>query len=70
LRQKLQQKQAANLREQIGGPLYGDLRVLINQATAWPANDKAELLDVAKTILEFIGASGNKKAKELLKSLQ
>lgn len=70
LRQKLQQKQATNLREQIGGPLYGDLRVLINQATAWPANDKAELLDVAKTILEFIGASGNKKAKELLKSLQ
>ncbi|MCL7421627.1 MAG: RAMP superfamily CRISPR-associated protein [Methylobacter sp.] len=70
LRQKLQQKQAANLREQIGGPLYGDLRVLINLATAWPANDKAELLDVAKTILEFIGASGNKKAKELLKSLQ
>jgi CRISPR-associated protein Csm5 len=70
LRQKLQQKQASNLREQIGGPLYSDMRVLINQAVAWPANDKAELLDVAKTILEFIGASGNKKAKELLKSLQ
>jgi CRISPR-associated protein Csm5 len=70
LRQKLQQKQVANLREQIGGPLYSDMRVLINQAAAWPANDKAELLDVAKTILEFIGASGNKKAKELLKSLQ
>jgi CRISPR-associated protein Csm5 len=70
LRQELQQKQAANLREQIGGPLYSDMRVLINQAAAWPANDKAELLDVAKTILEFIGASGNKKAKELLKSLQ
>lgn len=70
LRQKLQQKQAANLREQIGGPLYSDMRELINQASAWPAGDKAELLDLARQILEFINAGGNKKAKELLKTLQ
>lgn len=70
LRQQLQQKQAANIREQIGGPLYSALRELINQTAAWPTNDKDELLGVAKKILEFINASGNKKAKELLKSLQ
>jgi CRISPR-associated protein Csm5 len=71
LRQKLQQKQAANLREQIGGPLYSDMRELINQASAWPAGDRAELLGLARQILEFINAGGNnKKAKELLKTLQ
>lgn len=70
LRQKLRQKQAANLREQIGGPLYSDLRELINQASAWPAGDKAELLDLARQVLEFISAGGNRKAKELLKTLQ
>jgi CRISPR-associated protein Csm5 len=71
LRQKLQQKQAANLREQIGGPLYSDMRELINQASAWSAGDKAELLGLARQILEFINAGGNnKKAKELLKTLQ
>ncbi|WP_305908199.1 RAMP superfamily CRISPR-associated protein [Methylomarinum sp. Ch1-1] len=70
LRQKLQQKQASNLREQIGGPLYGDMRELIKQTEAWPAGAKSELLDVAKDVLAFIGANGNKKAKELLKALQ
>lgn len=67
---QLQQKQAANIREQIGGPLYSALRELINQASSWSESDKTELLSVAKNILDFIGASSNKKAKELLKTLQ
>ncbi|MFI3157767.1 MAG: RAMP superfamily CRISPR-associated protein [Methylococcaceae bacterium] len=70
LKQQLQQKQNANIREQIGGPLYSALRELINQTSAWSDDDKAELLGVAKQILEFISASSNKKAKELLKNLQ
>jgi CRISPR-associated protein Csm5 len=70
LKQQLQQKQDANVREQIGGPLYSALRELINQTSAWSVDDKTELLGVAKQILELIGASSNKKAKELLKNLQ
>lgn len=70
LKLQLQQKQASNIREQIGGPLYSALRELISQAVSWPESDKTELLSVAKNILEFIGASSNKKAKELLKTLQ
>jgi len=70
LKQKLQEKQAVNAREQIGGPLYSELRELIGGAAAWPAEDKAELHHVGKDILKFIGAEGNKKAKELLKTLQ
>jgi CRISPR-associated protein Csm5 len=70
LRQQLEQKQAGKVREQIGGPLYGDLRKLIEQAAEWPRDTKTELLEVAKSVLEFIGASGNKKVKELLKTLQ
>lgn len=70
LLKQLQQKQASNLREQIGGPLYSALRELINQASSWSESDKTELLSVAKNILDFIGASSNKKAKELLKTLQ
>ncbi|PPD35717.1 MAG: type III-A CRISPR-associated RAMP protein Csm5 [Methylomonas sp.] len=69
LRQQLEQKQTGNLREQIGGPLYGDLRKLIEQTTDWSPESKTELLVVAKSVLEFIGAGGNKKAKELLKNL-
>lgn len=70
LRQQLDQKQTSNAREQIGGPLYGDLRKLIEQAVEWPSDTKTELLDVAKKVLEFIGAGGNKKAKELIRTLQ
>ncbi|MDO8844631.1 MAG: type III-A CRISPR-associated RAMP protein Csm5 [Methylicorpusculum sp.] len=70
LRQQLEQKQASKVREQIGGPLYGDLRKLIDQGVSWPNEYKLELLEVAKIVLEFIGASGNKKAKELLRTLQ
>jgi CRISPR-associated protein Csm5 len=70
LRQQLEQKQAGKAREQIGGPLYSDLRTLIEQAGDWPGDAKAELLELAKHLLAFIGASGNKKAKELLKILQ
>ena len=36
LNQQLKQKQSANIREQIGGPLYSALRELINQESAWP----------------------------------
>ncbi|MCX7085654.1 MAG: hypothetical protein NTY69_08980, partial [Methylococcales bacterium] len=57
-------------REQIGGPLYGAMRELINNTTDWSLNDKAELLIVAKQILDYMGASSNKKAKDLLKTLQ
>ena len=57
-------------REQIGGPLYGSMRELINNTTDWSLNDKAELLIVAKQILDYMGASSNKKAKDLLKTLQ
>lgn len=70
LTQQLQQKQAANVREQIGGPLYSAMRELINQTSTWTVEDKAALLVVAKQILELIGAGSNKKAKELLKNLQ
>lgn len=70
LRQSLQQKLAGKVREQIGGPLYGDLRLLIDQTDAWPPEAKAELLELGKAILTFIDASCNKKAKELLKKLQ
>ena len=66
----LQQKQATNVREQIGGPLYSAMRELINQTSAWTVEDKTALLAVAKQILELIGAGSNKKAKELLKNLQ
>ncbi len=69
LKQKLQEKQAAHAREQIGGPLYSDLRELIGGAATWLADDKVELHNVGKDILKFIGAEGNKKAKELLKTL-
>jgi len=70
LKQNLQQAQNANTREQIGGPLYSALRELIGGAADWPDEDKAELLGIGKDILKFIGAEGNKKAKELLKTLQ
>lgn len=70
LRQQLAQKQASKVREQIGGSLYGDMRKLIEQAGSWSGESKFELLVVAKNVLEFIGASGNKKAKELLRTLQ
>ncbi|MGZ8094752.1 MAG: RAMP superfamily CRISPR-associated protein [Methylosarcina sp.] len=70
LKQQLRQKQAVHAREQIGGPLYSALRELIGGAAAWSTEDKADLLGVARDILKFIGADGNKKAKELLKTLQ
>ncbi|MGD0959524.1 MAG: RAMP superfamily CRISPR-associated protein [Methylomonas sp.] len=69
LRRQLELKQISNVREQIGGPLYGDLRNLIQKAAGWPADAKRELLAVAQEVLQYIGASGNKKAKELLKTL-
>jgi CRISPR-associated protein Csm5 len=69
LRQLLKQKQARKVREQIGGPLYSDLRLLIEQAADWPGEAKAELAELGKSLLEYIGASGNKKAKDLLKTL-
>jgi CRISPR-associated protein Cmr6 len=70
LRGKLQQKQQAKVREQIGGPLYTELRELIDQADAWPADAKLQLLEVAKALIAFIDAQKNAKAKELLKRLQ
>jgi len=70
LRQQFAQKQANKVREQIGGQLYGDLRSLIEQATDWPSETRLELLEVAKNIVEYIGAASNKKARELLKALQ
>ncbi|NOT11625.1 MAG: hypothetical protein HOP23_07335 [Methylococcaceae bacterium] len=70
LKQQFQQKQSTNTRELIGGSLYSALRELISQASEWSEADKADLLLVAKPLLEFIGASGNRKAKDLLKTLQ
>jgi nicotinamide mononucleotide (NMN) deamidase PncC len=46
------------------------MRELINQASEWSGEDKAQLLGLAKQVLELIGASSNKKAKELLKNIQ
>ena len=69
LRQLLTQKQNSKVREQIGGLLYTALRELVTQAGDWPAETKAELLVVAKNLLEYIGAAKNAKAKDLLKSL-
>lgn len=70
LRQQFEQKQANKVREQIGGQFYGDLRRLIEQAADWPNETKLELLAVAKSIVQYIGATGNKKARELLRVLQ
>lgn len=70
LRQQFEQKQAGKIREQIGGQLYGDLRRLIEQAGDWPNEARLELLAVAKSIMKYIGAADNKKAKELLRVLQ
>lgn len=70
LRQTLQQKQSSNVREQVGGPLYTDLRTLVAQTGNWPADVKLELLVVAKELLAFIGGQKNAKAKELLNRLQ
>lgn len=69
LRQTLCEKQANKIREQIGGALYTELHNLISQAATWSADDKVELLQVGKELLVFIGADGNKKAKELLRTL-
>ena len=70
LRETFFQKRNMKVKEQIGGPLYSGLREIIGKAASWSAEEKAELLELAKEILVFIDASGNKKAKELLKSLQ
>lgn len=70
LRKLLRDKQEANLREQIGGPLYSEMRTLIQQAEGWPDEARQELCSVAKELVAFIGASGNKKAKALINSLQ
>ncbi|QWF71553.1 hypothetical protein KEF85_03470 [Methylomonas paludis] len=69
LRQLLSQKQNSKVREQIGGPLYTALRALVTKASDWPDEAKAELLVVAKLLLDYIGAAKNAKAKELLKNL-
>ncbi|TXI42659.1 MAG: hypothetical protein E6Q59_00580 [Nitrosomonas sp.] len=69
LRQQFEQKQTNKVREQIGGQLYGDLRRLIEQAVDWPNEARLELLAVAKSIVQYIGAADNKKAKELIKTL-
>ncbi|UJP06366.1 MAG: RAMP superfamily CRISPR-associated protein [Nitrosomonas sp.] len=70
LRQQFAQKQANKVREQIGGQLYSDLRRLIEQAADWPNETRLELLAVAKSIVQYIGAADNKKTKELLRVLQ
>lgn len=70
LRQQFEQKQTNKVREQIGGQLYGDLRRLVEQTTDWPNESKLELLAVAKSIVQYIGAMDNKKARELLRTLQ
>ncbi len=69
LRQQFEKKQAGKAPEKMGGVLYGDLRKLIEQAAEWPVDTKKELLEVAKSILAFIGATGNRKAKDLLRTL-
>lgn len=69
LRQQFEQKQANKAREQIGGQLYSDLRRLIEQVANWPNETKLELLAVAKSIVQYIGAADNRKAKELIKTL-
>ena len=63
LRKQLHEKSAHKLREQIGGPLYGDLKKLIEQAADWQKEDKADLQQLGKDILVFINA------KDLLKIL-
>ncbi len=70
LRQKLQTKQKSKVSEQIGGPLYTELKQLITAADKWSRTDKDDLLEIARLLVEFIGAKGNKKAKELLTQLQ
>lgn len=70
LRQTLQQKQNSKVREQVGGPLYTELRQLVDQSMAWPEEAKQELFLVAKELVEFIGAKKNANAKALLNRLQ
>jgi CRISPR-associated protein Cmr6 len=70
LRQHLLEKQKNRVREQVGGPLYSALRDLAAQTGDWPAAAKMELLEVAKNLVEFIGAQKNANAKDILKRLQ
>jgi len=70
LRQLLQKKQAGKAKEQMGGELYNNLKELVTKTDNWPTETKMELLEVAKTLVEFINAKNNSKAKDLLKRLQ
>lgn len=70
LRQLMQKKQATKAKEQVGGELYNALRKLVEQTDHWPTEAKMELLEVAKTLVEFIGAKKNSNAKDLLRRLQ
>ncbi|CCE23770.1 hypothetical protein [Methylotuvimicrobium alcaliphilum] len=71
LADKLEKKQKGKVREIIGGELYGDLKSMIGKAVdeSWTSDDKQKLQEISKAILVYINAGGNKKAKELLKSL-
>ena len=69
LRGQLERKRTGNVREQIGGALYGELQALVKEAASWTQQDKAALQLVGKEILVYIGAKDNKKAKELLRQL-
>ncbi len=69
LRNQLQEKTAKKLREQIGGPLYGDLKKIIDQAKNWEAKDKASLKQLGEQILVYLNVK-NKKIREILHDLE
>ena len=69
LRKDLQDKQNLKTREQIGGPLYTELKKQVDAAEQWSGSDKTALQQLGVEILDFIGAKSNKKAKELLSRL-
>lgn len=69
LRNQLQEKTVKKLREQIGGPLYGDLKKIIDQAKIWEAKDKASLKQLGEEILVYLNVK-NKKIREILHDLE
>ncbi|WP_341325692.1 type III-B CRISPR module RAMP protein Cmr6 [Methylotuvimicrobium sp. KM2] len=70
LRQQFEDKQSKNITEAIGGPLYNDLKKLVEQTDAWPEAERAELLELAQSIVVYVNAKKSAKAKELLQRLR
>lgn len=58
-----------NFHEIVGGRLWGKLKEACEKSKDWSKESKTELKQVAKEIIHKMEADKNKKAKELLKSI-